>query len=1653
MVTQGNVRRCLLIAAMAGFLVAFVSFAAYGDTGSLSRNEAGPRVADGKTTSAAEEIVYDGRTLEQLTGYRPPDTLITTLPANRTGEKLDLPSYYKSIKPMKGPDYQVGGTCWAHATIAAMEFAMIKYSSNYTKTVDLSEQHVIDCNTSNWGCNGGWEAFRWLTDYEDKCDRVGATDSSDYPTRDSCYIVECDCSAPRKHWLADWGYVDGWCWSTPTVEEIKQAIYTYGAVACAVEADWGWGGYQGGVFDGCNSPPYSYNHLVVLYGWDDNQGDEGIWYLYNSWGKNWGESGTMRIPYGCSGVGYSASYAVYQGMIDTDEDGIMNISDNCVLIGNPDQADTDSDEVGDVCDNCPGDYNFDQKDTDNDGDGDVCDTCTDTDHDGYGNPGYPANTCPEDNCPFVSNWNQLDSDADGLGDVCDNCPTASNPGQEDVDGDNDGDMCDNCFLAYNRYQRDTDGDGFGDSCEVGAEWYAFTGLFPDETCPAWTLINTADPEIPAYEGDTLLLATSEASETMYYEQTGPQFAFPAEGLMFEFKARYVTGPAQVWYGDGQSGLMLWIDQDQIYLWSTWGVKGDSAMVDTDDDFHYYHIVVSDIGDITVYQDYVEVLTGVAFADTLWAPTRIGWGDGSNMALGSSKWSFFRHNGYVNDADSDGDYVIDVCDNCPGIANTDQADADLDEIGDVCDNCIDVYNPDQADADEDGIGDLCDECVNDPEDDIDEDGLCADVDNCPYDYNPDQWDTDGDGDGDACDPILVPTQFATIQEAIDSISDDGAVLVEPGTYTGTGNTDIHLRGKPITVTTQEGPLYTIIDCLNSSRGFIFDGAEDTFTVVSGFTITNGYATNGGGIYITDKIDSFRVIPAWPKITDCIIRNCEATSKGGGIYVTMSGRTVIENSTIVANIAPTGAGIAYAYTSSNTKLNRNIIAYNNGVGIENLHHYATTLSYTCNVFWENSGGDVVNISGAGSNNRTIDPAFCDPDNDDFKLSVYSPCVALRSPCDELAGATGEFCATPYANRGDVDLNSTPWETNDFTVFNDWFDIGDSAYAVDVEAQRKASDFNCDGFFQSMADYLYWYTEDPGYPCLDSGPVFSFADTLWVMDASGNKGQQRVGIKTFMVNSDVLSSAQARITYSTHQLTPHWDTALGGNAVEYERLSKLMSGTPNYSDGDVSVVCNTPGEILIYLKPSDITDPNIYINAGRGYFLEIFFDVNDGLVPLNMPITPTDDEYRVNLFGQQDAVAIIPKLRGGTFSVNTNPSCPVLYAYDGSEFVRENPLLTACEQTGYREAVTDHYHVTVPVAVDDGTVRFQLREEENEVAFLDNLELITVDHKAGTRVAASVDGQIYVLDRTVAPVSAVDDQGVDRLAELSSRDGQYFSSDQSGYLKVTFPITDDHSGFDLGSVKKEICPPPETPKAVVSNPPSAQLTVEYQVNGGAWIQMPAMPPRVVQEDQFIFIDGLGGQGGTITLKVTWDGSYATDAILQVIPSDEVPVTAEHIASAITFHPVSGSATALKRLAGAQPLQMVQGEVLDLVFTTGSQPAQGMTRDYIIKASGRYVPKYMIDATLPRSFALHNNYPNPFNPATTIAYDLPAPAHVTLEIFNVLGQKVRTLVDDYQEAGAQTVVWDGRDSGNREVATGVYFYKIRAGDFTDSKKMLLLK
>ena len=121
----------------------------------------------------------------------------------------------------------------------------------------------------------------------------------------------------------------------------------------------------------------------------------------------------------------------------------------------------------------------------------------------------------------------------------------------------------------------------------------------------------------------------------------------------------------------------------------------------------------------------------------------------------------------------------------------------------------------------------------------------------------------------------------------------------------------------------------------------------------------------------------------------------------------------------------------------------------------------------------------------------------------------------------------------------------------------------------------------------------------------------------------------------------------------------------------------------------------------------------------------------------------------------------------------------------------------------------------------------------------------------------------------------------------------------------------------------------------------------------------------------------------------------------------------------------------------------------------ARGSLRDWCILPDG-YIPLDLPNIAykggaleaIPTEFSLSQNYPNPFNPVTEIQFGLPEAQHVRLTVYNIMGQTVTTLLDEDRPAGVHSVQWDAV-----RTVTGVYFYRIEAGPYIETRKMLLMK
>jgi hypothetical protein len=318
-------------------------------------------------------------------------------------------------------------------------------------------------------------------------------------------------------------------------------------------------------------------------------------------------------------------------------------------------------------------------------------------------------------------------------------------------------------------------------------------------------------------------------------------------------------------------------------------------------------------------------------------------------------------------------------------------------------------------------------------------------------------------------IHVPTDFPTIQAAIDAAFDGCEIIIADGTYTGTGNRDIDFKGKEITVRSENGPKNCIIDCNGTAqdnhRGFYFHSGENANSILHGFTIKNGYyyygsLAIGGGIssinqgtkptirncIITDNeashgggIGCYR---SNPRIMNCIIsKNSAGSHCGGGIYCDY-GSPNITGCTIADNSAAYGGGAVYTHYSR-PKISNSIIWNNSSSSgqdeIDPGSHGSVTISYSdVKGGWEGSG------------NIDTDPCFVEAGywdvNDvwvdgDYRLLETSPCIDAGDP-------------NYVAEANETDLDGNP------RIINDRIDMGAYEFwpAVKVRMKLTPQTLNC-------------------------------------------------------------------------------------------------------------------------------------------------------------------------------------------------------------------------------------------------------------------------------------------------------------------------------------------------------------------------------------------------------------------------------------------------------------------------------------------------------------------------------------------------------------------------------------------------------------------
>lgn len=249
---------------------------------------------------------------------------------------------------------------------------------------------------------------------------------------------------------------------------------------------------------------------------------------------------------------------------------------------------------------------------------------------------------------------------------------------------------------------------------------------------------------------------------------------------------------------------------------------------------------------------------------------------------------------------------------------------------------------------------------------------------------------------------VPSDYPTIQAAIDAAALGDTVLVAPGTYTGPGNRNITFPIGSLVLMSEGGPSQTILDCQGTDSSYqqgmtVTNGQDNIF--IRGFTIKNAYAGSGAAIYI-----SF----ASPDIRDCVFVNNSAPIAGGAIWC-KSGSPAIRRCTFIGNWSESG-GAAFLNASGTSIFADCLFAYNDSSAAVWVNRSeAMPAMFCCNIFGNPEGDWVERIAGLESvnNNLSVDPRMCGDAVAGFRLEADSPCLPQNNACGRLIGAIELLC----------------------------------------------------------------------------------------------------------------------------------------------------------------------------------------------------------------------------------------------------------------------------------------------------------------------------------------------------------------------------------------------------------------------------------------------------------------------------------------------------------------------------------------------------------------------------------------------------------------------------------------------------------------------
>lgn len=422
-----------------------------------------------------------------------------------------------------------------------------------------------------------------------------------------------------------------------------------------------------------------------------------------------------------------------------------------------------------------------------------------------------------------------------------------------------------------------------------------------------------------------------------------------------------------------------------------------------------------------------------------------------------------------------------------------------------------------------------------------------------------------------------------------------------------------------------------------------------------------------------------------------------------------------------------------------------------------------------------------------------------------------------------------------------------------------------------------------------------------------------------------------------------------------------------------------------------------------------------------------------------------------------------------------CPWILVNTDSGSYSDNNILHRSEFLGnVNTNIKDLYKLQITPNIDSNNhMLLQLLETEHDYSYFDNIKLYSVDHPIGTKIVITESNQIAMYNDN--SVTSTDDATLNnnnvtpyiqynfigkKEVRGSTNDVLYAHYDSSMQMKSIELIKkikeydkDGGTTTDSLALIGNIGNNPD--RIIVGTPKVCAGIANIYLMDNSFYSKP-FSRRELSSEIAIPFEGIN-DSYVDHIEVDFDNDYSI-AYFSVTPITYSGFTVSELTLASAEH--SNIGNVIQMLEGVDNFyaELDTTSTIYLKFNNSLTPGLNILRDYVIEVNGHYTDgsSQLVNNILalrnhnesPTSYKLYNNYPNPFNPKTSIKYSLGQASQVNISIYNITGQLVATLVNGFEDAGIHELIFDG---GN--YASGVYFYKLETTNFIETKKMVLIK